>query len=78
LIPAPPYAEQEAIAGFLIKETTKIDGLIAKVHGAIDRLHELRAPLISAAVTGKIDVREEAGVTRWGNGPVAAQAARSL
>jgi type I restriction enzyme S subunit len=32
--------------------------LIAKVSEAIDRLTELRSALISAAVTGKIDVRE--------------------
>ena len=31
----------------------------AKVRDAIDRLKELRTALISAAVTGKIDVREE-------------------
>jgi hypothetical protein len=33
---------------------------MAKADEAIDRLKELRAALISAAVTGKIDVREEA------------------
>ena len=37
--------------------TAKIDALVAKVREAIDRLRELRAALISAAVTGKIDVR---------------------
>jgi len=36
-----------------------LEPLIAKVHDAIDRLKELRTALISAAVTGKIDVREE-------------------
>ena len=39
-------------------EATKIDALVAKVREAIDRLRELRTALISAAVTGKIDVRE--------------------
>lgn len=32
-----------------------------QVHTAIDRLKELRTALISAAVTGKIDVSEEVG-----------------
>ena len=55
----PPLPEQQAIAGFLDRETTKIDALISKVREAIDRLTELRTALISAAVTGRIDVREE-------------------
>ena len=57
----PPYDEQRAIAAFLDRETARCDALTAKVHNAIDRLKELRTALISAAVTGKIDVREEAG-----------------
>jgi len=55
----PPATEQEAIAAFLDRETARIDALVAKVRDAIDRLKELRAALISAAVTGKIDVRGE-------------------
>ena len=35
----------------------KIDALIAKIREAIDHLTEFRTALISAAVTGKIDVR---------------------
>ena len=60
VFPFPPAAEQRAIAAFLDRETAKIDALIAKVREAIDRLKEYRTALISAAVTGKIDVREEA------------------
>ena len=56
---APPLAEQYLIVKFLERETTRIDALIGKVREAIDRLTELRSALISAAVTGKIDVREE-------------------
>lgn len=56
----PSLREQRAIAAFLDRETTRIDGLVAKVGDAIRRLRELRAALISAAVTGKIDVRKEA------------------
>lgn len=58
-VPLPPQAEQRAIAAFLDRETAKIDALIAKVRQAIDHLKEFRTALISAAVTGKIDVREE-------------------
>ncbi|MCX8097615.1 MAG: restriction endonuclease subunit S [Casimicrobiaceae bacterium] len=57
--PIPPINEQHAIAAFLDRETAKIDALIAKVREAIERLKEYRTALISAAVTGKIDVREE-------------------
>ena len=55
----PSYPEQRAIADFLDHETAKIDALVAKVREAIERLKEYRLALISAAVTGKIDVREE-------------------
>ena len=54
----PNQSEQRAIAAFLDCETAKIDALVDKVREAIDRLRELRSSLISAAVTGKIDVRE--------------------
>jgi type I restriction enzyme S subunit len=56
-LPIPPRQEQEAIAAFLDRETARTDDLIAKVREAIERLKELRTTLISAAVTGKIDVR---------------------
>ena len=59
-IPLPPLPEQHAIATFLDRESAKLDALIAKVREAIDRLRELRTALISTAVTGRIDVREEA------------------
>jgi len=55
----PGLAEQRVIVAFLDRETARIDALIAKVREAIDRLKEYRTALISAAVTGKIDVREE-------------------
>ena len=57
-VPVPGLAEQRRISKFLDRETAKIDALVAKVYEAIDRLEELRTALISAAVTGKIDVRE--------------------
>ncbi len=55
----PPLPEQQAIATYLDQETTKIDRLIAKVETAIERLQEYRSALITAAVTGQIDVRDE-------------------
>ena len=61
--PSPPLAEQVAIAAFLDRETAKLDSLVAKVHDAIELLKELRTALISAAVTGQIDVREETECT---------------
>ena len=54
----PPRGEQHAIAAFLDREAARIDALIAKVREAIAHLREFRTALISAAVTGKIDVRE--------------------
>ena len=56
----PLYAEQRAIAAFLDRETTCIDALTEKVKKSIALLREYRTSLISAAVTGKIDVRKEA------------------
>ncbi|EFA68245.1 restriction endonuclease subunit S [Cylindrospermopsis raciborskii] len=58
-IPLPPLPEQQAIAQFLDRETAKIDTLVAKTRTSIEKLKEYRTALISAAVTGKIDVREE-------------------
>lgn len=58
-ITVPPHAEQRAIAAFLDRETARIDALVAKVRDGTRRLREFRTALISAAVTGKIDVREE-------------------
>ena len=69
LIPVPPVAEQHAIATFLDHETTKIDAMIAKVNEAIERLNEYRTALISAAVTGKIDVRHHRQRTASDNTP---------
>ena len=57
----PPSHEQHAIAAFLDRETARIDGMIEKVEESIDLLREYRTALISAAVTGKIDVWEEMG-----------------
>ena len=57
ILPLPPLEEQKQIAAYLDKETAKIDTLIEKCETAIELLKERRTALISAAVTGKIDVR---------------------
>jgi type I restriction enzyme S subunit len=55
--PTPPRAEQDKIAEFLADESTRFDALSAEAQRAIDLLQERRTALISAAVTGQIDVR---------------------
>jgi len=57
LVTLPPTEEQSTIATFLDEKTTQIDQLIEKTQQSIDLLKEKRAALITAAVTGKIDVR---------------------
>ncbi len=57
-IPIPPLPEQAAIAAYLDLETAKLDALVGKVELAVERLQEYRTALITAAVTGKIDVRK--------------------
>ena len=54
----PPIEEQNNIANYLDDKTSKIDNLITKATKAIELLKERRTALISAVVTGKIDVRE--------------------
>ncbi len=54
---APPIEEQRTIVDYLDRVTEKIDQIVVKVEEAIARLQEYRAALVTAAVTGKIDVR---------------------
>jgi len=53
----PPLQEQKLITEFLDKQTSVIDTLIQEAAGGVALLQERRSALISAAVTGKIDVR---------------------
>ncbi|HEY6073686.1 MAG TPA: restriction endonuclease subunit S, partial [Anaerolineales bacterium] len=55
----PPLNEQEAIADYLDRVTRSTDVLASRVRDSIDLLKGYRIALISAAVTGKIDVRGE-------------------
>lgn len=54
----PPLKEQEEIISYLKAEISKLDLLIEKANQTIILLKERRTALISAAVTGKIDVRD--------------------
>jgi len=58
LVPKPPISEQVAILKRIDERVAEISRLVEMVSGAIDRLKEYHTALISAAVTGKIDVRE--------------------
>ncbi len=55
-LPSPPPAEQVAIARFLDERTEAIRALVDKTRRSIDLLGESRSALITAAVTGQIDV----------------------
>lgn len=57
-IPLPPLDEQRRIVQFLDGETAKIDELIAESERFIELSRERRSAVITAAVTGQIDVRE--------------------
>jgi len=53
----PPMEEQLAIVEFLRLQSDRFDALSAEAQRAVELLRERRSALISAAVTGKIDVR---------------------
>lgn len=74
-VPVPSLTEQHAIVAHARHETKKIDALIEQVTHAHKLLQERRAALISAAVTGKIDVRQSAEVLPF---PVDRARARGL
>jgi len=54
----PPISEIEHIEAYLDTELARFDALIAEAERAIELLQERRTALISAAVTGQIDVRQ--------------------
>jgi hypothetical protein len=60
IIPVPPLNEQESIMQFITDQSAKFDTLTTEAQRAIDLLQERRTALISAAVTGQIDVRVKA------------------
>lgn len=56
-VPIPPTDEQAAIVSFLDREIKRLDDLTSEAESVIRTLQERRTALISAAVTGQIDVR---------------------
>lgn len=57
-IPLPPESEQDDLLQYIISETNRIDTLISTTESSIELLKERRSALITAAVTGQIDLRE--------------------
>lgn len=76
--PNPPLPEQTQITAFLDSELAKFDTLTAEAQHAIDLLQERRTALISAAVTGQIDVRQLSQAQKVGAGETATQEASKL
>jgi type I restriction enzyme, S subunit len=58
-LPIPVLSEQYNIITYLDRETAKVDALVSRIRDGIEKLKEYSTALISAAVTGKIDVRDE-------------------
>lgn len=56
-LPIPPLGEQRAIVEYIGEQTGRIDTLIAKAEEHIALAKERRSALITAAVTGQVDVR---------------------
>ncbi|NOQ50700.1 MAG: hypothetical protein GQ578_00565, partial [Desulfuromonadaceae bacterium] len=59
-IPCPIIDEQSRIVGFIKEQDERISAAITLNANQIQLLQEYRTTLISDAVTGKIDIREEA------------------
>lgn len=59
IIVEPPESEQRAIVEYIRTVGDRLDVLAEKVTASVTKLREYKAALISAAVAGKIDVREE-------------------
>lgn len=58
-IPTPPLEEQVSVANHLSEGCRRLDETVDGVQRQIDKLREYRQALISAAVTGKLDVTKE-------------------
>ncbi|MDA8746052.1 hypothetical protein N9N28_15610, partial [Rubripirellula amarantea] len=62
IVCVPPPPEQDTIVEHIVKTAAKNYETLKRCRDGIMRLQEYRTALISAAVTGQIDVREEVGV----------------
>lgn len=56
----PPVGEQQVLTAYLDREAARIESLQEKTERSIELLKERRSALITAAVTGQIDLREAA------------------
>lgn len=74
----PPEEEQREILSFIADQTSRFDTLTAEAQRAIDLLQERRTALISAAVTGQIDVRPSSAASLTLLKPFASGFARQL
>ncbi|MGH2349085.1 MAG: restriction endonuclease subunit S, partial [bacterium] len=59
VVPVPPVCEQKAISKEIVAKVEGLGALVTKIRDAIALLREYRTALISAAVTGQIDVSKE-------------------
>ena len=73
----PPRKEQENITAYLDTESAKFDTLTTEAQHAIALLQERRTALISAAVTGQIDVRPLCQLLKVGAGGTAIRSGES-
>ena len=64
----PPISEQAAIVKYLGQTSANIRAAIAPTRRQVERLQEYRTALITEAVTGKIDVREQMADEKAGTG----------
>lgn len=64
VVPVPPLEEQKAIVDFINEESSRYGELSESAQRAVLLLQERRTALISAAVTGKIDVRNYAATQK--------------
>lgn len=63
-VPCPPKSEQGSILDYIKKMTARIDLLAIRTDRSIALIKERRAALITAAVTGQIDLRDESRATQ--------------
>lgn len=77
-VPEPPIKEQLAITQFAVREDSRFSQLLIDVRRQIELLVERRSALISASVTGQIDVRESAATPISSEKPYNSGFARQL
>lgn len=56
LFPWPPMRDQKAVVAAVARVSTDIDELQARTSAQVERLREYRQALITAAVTGQLDI----------------------